>query len=271
MTQIKLSIAFILAAATIAPIVAQPIREGHELAGNVGHCPHHHHHHQGVAIPEQSSLEPTSERVLAQEHIALAHDKVLAQEGKVLGHRPVVHSEPEILAREYDEFDGMFERADPEEVESMISKTLPHFNGAMRSSPGPVVFHPNGGPFMPPFGHGPAIRRPFNGLTSPRLPFGHWHGPVVRRPFNGLTSHRPPFDLGRSPVVDRPFNGLTPPSRRLRSGFGLGPAILRLGPARHGAPVVAREYAEFDDMFERDFEDGVEFDARDFDDELYLD
>jgi hypothetical protein len=35
-------------------------------------------------------------------------------------------------------------------------------------------------------------------------------------------------------------------------------------------PIVAREYAEFDDMVQRDFED-VEFEARDFDDELYLD
>jgi hypothetical protein len=34
--------------------------------------------------------------------------------------------------------------------------------------------------------------------------------------------------------------------------------------------VVAHEYAEFDDMIERDYED-VELDARDFDDELYLD
>jgi hypothetical protein len=40
------------------------------------------------------------------------------------------------------------------------------------------------------------------------------------------------------------------------------------GPPKSG--LAAREYAEFDDMFERDFED-VEFDARDFDDELYLD
>jgi len=157
---------------------------------------------------------------------------VLVQEGKVLGNRPVVHSEPESLAREYDEFDEMFERADPEDIESS-SNTLPHFNGALRSSPGPFVFHPNSGPF-----------------TSRRLPLGR--GPVFRRLFNGLTSHRLLFGLGRSPVFDLPFNGLT--SQRLR--FRQGPAIFRLRPARHG--VVAREYAEFDDMIERDFED-VEF------------
>lgn len=63
MAQIKLSIAFVLVSAAIAPIIAQPIRDDHEFAGNVGHEPHHrHHHHQeGVAIPEQSSFEPTSE------------------------------------------------------------------------------------------------------------------------------------------------------------------------------------------------------------------
>ena len=69
MAQIKLSIAFVLAAAAIAPIVAHPIREDHEFASNMGHRLHHHHnhhhhrhhHHHGVAIPEQSSPEPTSE------------------------------------------------------------------------------------------------------------------------------------------------------------------------------------------------------------------
>jgi len=227
MTQIKLSIAFVLAAATIAPIVAQPICDGRDLAGNVGHssCPHQPHH-QGVAIPEKSSLEPTSE--------------------------PVVHSKPEILAREYDEFEEMFERADPEVAESTYPNTFPpHFNGALRSGPGPAVFRPNSGPFT-----SPRLRLPF---TS--------HGPVVHRPFYGFTSPRLHYGVNRLPVVDRPFNGFTP--QRPRIGLASGNAIpRRLGPARHG--VVAREYAEFDDMFERDFED-VEFDARDFDDELYLD
>jgi len=223
MTQIKLSIAFVLAAATIAPIVAQPICDGRDLAGNVGRssCPHHPHH-QGVAIPEQSSLEPTSDTPLPSR-------------------------------REYDEFEEMFERADPEVVDSTYSpNSFPHFNGALRSGPGPAVFRPNSGPFTSP--------------TRLRLPFTS-HGPVVHRPFNGFTSPRLHYGLNRIPVVDRPFNGFTP--QRPRFGLASGNAIpRRLGPARHG--VVAREYAEFDDMFERDFED-VEFDARDFDDELYLD
>ena len=58
MTQIKLSIAFVLAAAAIASIVAQPIRDAVPiLDGNVDH---HRHHHKHV---EQSPLEQTSERV----------------------------------------------------------------------------------------------------------------------------------------------------------------------------------------------------------------
>ena len=62
MAQVKLSIAFVLAVVAIAPIIAHPIREDHEFAGNVGHRHHrHHHHHHGAAIPEQSSLEPGSE------------------------------------------------------------------------------------------------------------------------------------------------------------------------------------------------------------------
>ena len=71
MTQIKLFIAFVLAAAAIAPIVAQPIRDGNEFARNDVDIPHHHHnHHQhshhyhqrhGVVNPEQLSLEATSE------------------------------------------------------------------------------------------------------------------------------------------------------------------------------------------------------------------
>jgi len=55
---------------------------------------------------------------------------------------------------------------------------------------------------------------------------------------------------------------------KVRSQAGKVP--LGHGPVVHSKPeIVAREYAEFDDMFERDLE-GIEFDARDFD-SLYLD
>ena len=66
----KLSIALVLAAATIAPIVAQPVLEGNESAGNVVDHPHRHHHHHHSRHHhrrhhkkhvEQSPLTPTSE------------------------------------------------------------------------------------------------------------------------------------------------------------------------------------------------------------------
>ena len=67
MTQIKLSIAFVLAAAAIAPIVAQPIRDAVPIRdGDVTadverphHYRHHHPHHRKHV--EQSPLEKTSE------------------------------------------------------------------------------------------------------------------------------------------------------------------------------------------------------------------
>jgi hypothetical protein len=81
MAQIKLSIAFVLAAVAIAPVVSQPfVGEGHEFAGDLGHRHHHHRH----PIPDSEQLSH--------------HDnlKVLAQDGRTLDHRPVVHSEPEM-------------------------------------------------------------------------------------------------------------------------------------------------------------------------------
>jgi len=166
MTQIKLSIAFVLAASAIAPIVAQPMRvsEGHEFVDNVGHCRHHGSHGR------------------------------------------VVHSEPEIVAREYAEFEDMFERDDSEDPPVI---NVPHF------------IHP--------------------------FPFGPGSHPRFRYPF----SHGPVFFPGRRPMINSPRFGLGVPHRPFK----------RIGP---------REYAETDDMLERDIED-VEFDARDFDDELYLD
>ena len=66
MVQIKLSIAFILAAAVIAPIVAQPLPERGERGeyGRVGHRRHHRHHrhHRHYRRPVEQP-EPTPEWV----------------------------------------------------------------------------------------------------------------------------------------------------------------------------------------------------------------
>jgi len=233
MVQIKLSIAFVLAAAAIAPVVAQPIREGNEFASNPHlhrhHHHHHHHHHQRVATPERSSLEPTSDTIPAPSR------REYADEFEV---RDLLDdSKPEFVARE---FDDLFERQDSEGAESSGS-TSPH---PLRFGPGPVRL-PNGGAFPPHrvrLGHGvPLVHRPFKGFPPHRLRLGH--GLLGHRPFRGLSSRRP--------------------------GSGIGPALLRHGPARRR--VGPREYAESDELFERDFKDFEEFDARDFDDELYLD
>jgi len=162
MVQIKLSIAFVLAAAAIAPIAAQPVHESHEFADNVDHQPHHHHnhhhhqhHHQRVANPEQASSERTYDA--------------------------------EKVAREYPENGSLFERADTEEGESRAS-TLPHFNSPLRFGLGTVP-RPNRGHF----GHGPVVPRPFNGPGSHGLHFGP--GPVVLRPLNRLTPQELRNDL----------------------------------------------------------------------------
>ena len=57
MVQIKLSVAFVLAAAAIAPVVAHPIgerlevREHHHHGHHGYHGHHHHHHHHEAAAP----------------------------------------------------------------------------------------------------------------------------------------------------------------------------------------------------------------------------
>jgi len=195
MTQIKLSIAFVLAASAIAPIVAQPMRvsEGHEFVDNVGHCRHHGSHGR------------------------------------------VVHSEPEIVAREYAEFEDMFERDDSEDPPVI---NVPYFNHPFPFGPGSHRSHPR-------FHFGPGLVNPPN-----RQDLGYGSRPRFRFPFN----HGPVVFPGRRPTLNSPR-------------FGLGVPLISHRPFRRIGP---REYAETDDMFERDFED-VEFDARDFDDELYLD
>jgi microtubule-associated protein 1 len=183
------------------------------------------------------------DKLLSLKGKILAHDnKELAQQGKdlenkvplqskiPLGHGPVVHPKPEILTREYVEFDEMFERA-LGDVESG-SSTVPrpsHFRIGTEVLPHRGV--PRRGLGVPRRGLGVPRRGPFSS------PFGH--GPVE-------------FPHHRSPIIGHggPYYGPRPeiPSE---------------------PKLVTREYAEFDDMFERDLED-IEFDARDFD-ALYLD
>jgi hypothetical protein len=120
MAPIKFSIAFVLAAATIAPIVAQPIREAHEVTGNVDHLPSSLHRLHHERVHDQSSLEGDNKlghkheafshgnalekhsslrhkKALAIESQALSHkDRALAHKGKAHSHKPKVHSEPEM-------------------------------------------------------------------------------------------------------------------------------------------------------------------------------
>jgi len=332
MTQIKLSIALVLAAAVIAPVVAQPIREGDDFASNVVHhdLPHHHHHHHGhhhhhqSATPvEHSLLESTSRHDTIP---PLSPREYYAEEFEVRG--LFDDSEPEIATRE---FDDLFERQESEGAESSAD-TLPHSLRFGR--------RPNGGAFTP---HRVRLGRPFRGI-SPRLghglggPFngfphrGFGHGPVMLRhgparrrigprEFNeseemfernfddseteiatrefddlferqesggavssprtsrGLSRFGPgSIPLGHGPAVHRPFKGLPPllglslhiPRLGSGSGFGLGPVNLRQGrPARRA--IGPREFTESEEMLERDFEDIEDFDARELDDDLYLD
>jgi hypothetical protein len=198
--------------------------------------------HKDKALAKKGVALEHHDDVLKQEGKVLAHnDNVLAQKGKALeskvpslkiplGHGPVVHPKPEIVAREYAEFDDVFERA-LGDVESG-SSTEPLFKSPARYRIGTVV-RPRVLPSQrhPRFGLGVPRRGPFSS------PFGH--GPVELTPQRG-------------PIVGR--GG---------PHYGPRPEIPR------EPKLVTREYAEFDDMFERDLED-VEIDARDFD-ALYLD
>ena len=59
MVQIKLSIAFVIAAAAIAPVVSQPIGERAEALETREprrhHHHHHHRHHRAEAPPAEAS------------------------------------------------------------------------------------------------------------------------------------------------------------------------------------------------------------------------
>jgi len=263
MAQTKLSIAFILAAAAIAPIVAQPIHESHEFSGDVvphrhphhphHHRHHHHHHHQhhGVAIPEQSPLESTSDTTPPPSP------------------REFVD---EFEAREYADYDEMFERdsAEAESAGHALPHALPHFKGPFHFGHGPVVIRPHnrpfthgfpfGGPGLPFRGHGPVV---FPG--GPFKPFKHpgGHGPVVHPGGHGPVVH----PGGHGPVVNP--GGPIKPIKHTRLHFGPGPIRLPHEPSPKPM-IVDREYIDIEDVVERDFEDD-EFEARDFDEELYLD
>jgi len=292
MTQIKLSIALVLAATAIAPVVAQPIREGDEFASNVLHLPHHHHHHHGhhhhhqSATPvEHSSLESTSR-----------HDTI-----------------PPLSPREYygEEFEirGLFDDSEPETPgTSRASRRRLRFGtGPVRLGHGllghrPFNGIPHGGPVM--LSHGLARhkigRREFTESeemldrdfddSEPEIATREFDDLFERQESEGVesspsTSRRPlrfapgPVRLRHGPAIHRPFKGLPPRLGqgllglripRLRTGFGLGPVNIRQGrPARHA--IGPREFSESEEMLERDFEDIEDFDAREFDDDLYLD
>jgi hypothetical protein len=151
------------------------------------------------------------------------------------------------VAREYAESDDMFERAETEDVASSAN-TFPRLSNTFPSPRLKAILQANH--------HGPLVRRPFTS-HGPRIGRGH----LIHRPFKGFSGLR--FGHG---VPSRPFNGLQRP-RFGQIGPSLRPKFLRAASRRGIAP---REYAESDDMFERDLED-FELDARDFDDELYLD
>jgi len=300
MTQIKLSIALVLAAAAVAPVVAQPIHEGDEFASNVVHLPHHHHHHHGhnhhhqSATPvEHSSLEPTSR-----------HDTI-----------------PPLSPREYyaEEFEvrGLFDDSEPETPgTSRASRRRLRFGtGPVGLGQGLLGHRPF--PFNGIHHRGPVMLR--HGLARHKI--GHKIGPrefteseemlerdfddsepeIATREFDDLferqesegaesspsTSRRPlrfspgPVRLGHGlPRVHRPFKGLPPRlglgllghriPHRLHSGFGLGPVNLRQGRSARRA-IGPREFTESEEMLERDFEDIEDFDARELDDDLYLD
>jgi len=104
-------------------------------------------------------------------------------------------------------------------------------------------------------------------IRGPEIPGGSHRFPAISNP---SSFWRPGW--GHGPVVHRPSIGLGGPGP-VHLGLG-GPGPVRLPMIRAPVPatreLTTRGYDESDDLFERDFED-VEFDARDFDEELYLD
>jgi len=192
-------------------------------------------------------VQERKNKLLTKKGDALAkQDKALAQEGTALLHldtaltpkfiKPVnrfpVHSKVPLVTRESTEFEDMFERG-PENDESDASTPRPK---PFMGGPGLAI---------------PSHRQPSRAITMPRfrLPYG-----------------------GPGPVV-RPNNGLFNPNR---FRYGLRVPRRHFGYPRRGGlaqprMMVGREYVESEDMFERDLVEDAEFDARDFDEELYLD
>jgi len=112
----------------------------------------------------------------------------------------------------------------------------------------------------------PTYRKPSSVITTPRFrfPFGG-PGPVI--PHYGL--YRPKrfryglrIPHGRQSGIKRGRVTKWYPQQQSEYS-GLKPAQPRI--------IVNREYVEAEDMFERDLVEDAEFEARDFDDELYLD
>jgi len=252
----KLSIAIILAAAAIAPIVAEPVQEADGLferaeseeGASTARTSHRHRNRVTRFGPIFSS--PTSP--------SFGHGPVVPFRGNPglrFGHGPVVNGgykglRPQPVParvggllrpasrglgpREFDESEDMFEREfeDTEfdardfedELDGLVERAESE-EGA--SSPRPLRM----GRRIP---------------ISPMLRFGH--GPVIPPTFKGIR----PLHNG--------FTGILPPRPRIRVG-----GVMRRGSASRG--LGPREFDESEDMFEREFED-TEFDARDFEDEF---
>jgi len=202
-------------------------------------------------LAKKGDVLAKQDKALAQEGTALLHlDKALTPKIlKPVNKLPVVHSKVSLVTRESAGFEDMFERG-PENEESDAS--TPRLNPFM-GGPGPAI---------------PSHRQPSRAITMPRfrLPYGG-HGPVIL-PNSGLFKPNR-IRYGGIRVPHRRHSGLIPASvaqwfpQRQFEHSGLKPAQPRI--------MVGREYVESEDMFERDLVEDAEFDAREFDDGLYLD
>jgi len=202
-------------------------------------------------LAKKGDVLAKQDKALAQEGTALLHlDKALTPKIlKPVNKLPVVHSKVSLVTRESAGFEDMFERG-PENEESDAS--TPRLNPFM-GGPGPAI---------------PSHRQPSRAITMPRfrLPYGG-HGPVIL-PNSGLFKPNR-IRYGGIRVPHRRHSGLIPASvaqwfpQRQFEHSGLKPAQPRI--------MVGREYVESEDMFERDLVEDAEFDAREFDDDLYLD
>jgi hypothetical protein len=262
MVHIKHSATFVLAAAAIAPVVAQPIQQGlsrsnavyhqhhtkhvpHELSGasGVSNAEHHHTNHGAHAIvsPPDSSLGDVQPDVAPspREYVDSLHIReTTSPAGSTAGEGPSSHSPGQ----------GELQNASPPQAASEIQPGKP----PLKDAENPV-----------------RLEEPKHDPTSPRARASSRY----RSPNHGGKLQKRRRRLGRrlrrKPVynvhVDPPTQ--TPPSPT--------------SPSPLSSPVARREYIDLQDLFERSM-DELEFQARDFadfddlharyfEDEFYLD